>query len=180
MYSYDAVGNKITEVDPTTPQRQATYTYDRLNRLIRVVGTDPDGTATTYKPQATEYKYDNQGIQISVTTGTWNGTAIIDARITAYEHDGLGRVTKETLPDPDASGSGLGLLSTEFTYNGYGDVVSLKDQSGRTTNYEYDHMGRQVKEVLPPATLGATRAQTDTTYDADGRVLCRDGCLLGV
>ncbi|MBX3625343.1 MAG: LysM peptidoglycan-binding domain-containing protein [Rhizobacter sp.] len=108
------------------------------------------------------YTYDGLGNKLSFTNkkgSTWN-----------YTYDAAGRLETEvtpevalTLPGP-GSGGGAALgpsytsdarIVTRLTYDGLGNLSSRTEASGfvaeqRTTRYEYDAVGRQVRVIYPP------------------------------
>ena len=64
--------------------------------------------------------------------------------------------------------------TSETTYDAAGNVVAVEDARGNVANYEYDHMGRKIKETQPdPDGDGAntlTRPITQYAYDARGNL----------
>jgi RHS repeat-associated protein len=90
-YEYDGSGNLSATIDPLG--QRTSYVYDALNRLVKVIEADPDGTGPLKSP-VTIHVYDAAN-QLRQT---------IDARggITAYEYDLMGRNVRTTLPDSSA------------------------------------------------------------------------------
>ena len=143
------------------------YDYDALGRVIAehqspVVAENGDWVIPT-----TTYTYDAVG----------NTTSIKDPRenITNYEYDALGRKIVEYQPPVgDENSPTLREPTTYITYDLVGNVVSVTDPRGNTTDYGYDALGRLVKEQLPdpdPTDADPTRPTTTYTYDAVGNLL---------
>jgi RHS repeat-associated protein/uncharacterized repeat protein (TIGR01451 family) len=153
-YTYDAVGNRLTQSEDG--YGTTAYTYDALNRLVRATGpdgtlayaydavgnrltlTDTTGITTTYTYNAADqllqsigpvgtmqYQYDHRGNLITSTIGT---------TVTAYAYNGANRLTQIDLPD--------GTHQT-FTYDQSGLRRSRTDASG-TINYFYDFLSQNL------------------------------------
>src|SRR5262249_6899695 len=138
------------------------------------------------------YVYNGAGEKVSFTNkngATWD-----------YEYDSIGRLVKETTPlvalttvTTDATGRLLqGAVTQErvvnlTAYDALGNVTARTEAAGRpeqrTTRYEYDAMGRQVKTTFPSAGVydpaaddltgnGATgvAARTETTRPLSSQV----------
>jgi YD repeat-containing protein len=103
-----------------------------------------------------------------------------------YVHDAAGRLTQETSPAVDmtavtqdgagklvvdAAHSGVGSLVTSLAYDALGNLRSRTEALGRveqrTTSYEYDAAGRQVKVIYPPVGV-YTGAEDITINGAEG------------
>ena len=138
-YSYDAVGNQ-TELQHHNGTK-ALYSYDTLNRLIRLVHQDSqDATLASF-----DYTLSPTGERTKVTERT---------KTTTYTYDALGRLTTETIED-----SKNGDYTASYTYDGVGNrVQSIID--GVTTQYTYDENDRLTQQG------GATY-----TYDDNGNTL---------
>ena len=115
-YSYDPVGNRISETDANG--NVTTYSYDPLNRLVDI--TDALGNVSIYS-------YDPVGNRISETDANGN--------ITTYSYDPLNRLVDIT----DA----LGYVSN-YSYDPVGNRISETDANGNVTTYSYDPLNRLV------------------------------------
>lgn len=84
-------------------------------------------------------------------------TAVIDRinRISRYQYDSKGNVTKQTLPDGNYQ---------DLTYNGFSQVTSIRNERGKFTTLTYDAEGN-LTEVRDPL-----NNRTTYTYTANGRV----------
>jgi YD repeat-containing protein len=163
-----------TVTSSSTGTTTDTFQYDGLGRLIKETRPLPDTTSTSRITT-----YDAMGRQDSITTWSANPTAGINATKYTYD-DYAGRITSLQQPDnPDNrkqtfayTGSRvvtkqrfIGSSTTPTTvtenYDHLGQLVSIADGLGYTTNYAYDVGGR-----LKTVTMGA---QTRTfTYDNAG------------
>ena len=160
---YDGVGRvvKTTKHFDTTQQQDSpndevsTFTYDAAGRLA--TSTDAQGSSESFT-------YDGVGNKLTFTNkkgSVWH-----------YTYDAAGRVLTETSPEVDLAGvravtsaGGAELLEldpsavthaaivTAYAYDALGNLSSRTEAYGRpeqrTTSYEYDACGRQVKVVYP-------------------------------
>lgn len=141
-----------TQLGHVSFHRHSNFDYDAGGRLL--VSTDAYGFTESYS-------YDGVGNRTSFVNkkgATWN-----------YDYDSAGRLVKETSPtvyvthlsqngaqgvlDIDAAESQARRLDTVFTYDAIGNVTSRSEAYGlseqRTTRYEYDALGRQIKTIHP-------------------------------
>jgi YD repeat-containing protein len=130
--------------------RHTRYSYDGAGRLART--TDALGNSETYA-------YNALGQKTAFTNkagATWN-----------YDYDRAGRLVRETSPAvdlaavkeqggtlvPDAGNTGSQRVVTQLAYDSFGNLTSRTEALGRpeqrSTRYEYDKAGRQVKTVFP-------------------------------
>jgi YD repeat-containing protein len=134
---------------------------DELSRT-QSYGYDEIGRPTSYTAAPGiqwQFGYNKSHHQTSVTNP--RGFA------TAYVVDGLGRVTQETQPDPDAGGPLAAPVST-FTYNDASELLTATDPRSYVTAYTYDGVGR-LKTVTEPDPDGGgsqTNSVTPFHYDA--------------
>ena len=115
---YGPAGQLAAIVDPAGDRIE--YSYDIAGRITQVgqrVGVDVANTIDT--------TYDD----------SWQKTETEDAlgRLTVYDYDGVGQMTKTTFVDSS---------TVEITYDGIGNIESAKDQAGKLTQYEYDGRAR--------------------------------------
>ena len=103
MYTYDALGNVLTD---TNQDGQWVYTYDADSQLTQAVftpnGTDPDGLTA----QNLQYVYDAAGNRISETV---NGV------ITTYVVNNVNEYTSSTT---------AGVGTTTYQYDADGNLIS--------------------------------------------------------
>jgi YD repeat-containing protein len=175
-YTYDADGRVLTRVvDPAGLHLLTTYQYDGQGRELSV--TDAGGVLTTFTYDAvghmlsqvsdagpggihatSTYTYDGEGNVLTATVGA--GTAA--ARTTQYVYDSASpRRLVSTIVDP---GVGHLNLTTQYTYDSQGNVLSVTDPNGNTTHSVYDDANEKLFSVSP------TGAVTGYTYNADGQV----------
>ncbi len=173
-FEYDSAGNLRKEIDAAGST--ITYTYDLENH--RTSMTDRLGHVTNYSYDSdisesllsTEHVGANGSI-ITRTDYDWLGNAkrVTDARgtVATVTRNGANRVTQRT--DPlntvtylyDGNGNktrevqGVGSLDqrTDYTYDARDQIVSVKRYTDANTfvetRYQYDGLGRKVKEINP-------------------------------
>jgi len=129
-YSYDEVGNRLTQTD--AKQHTTSYQYDQRGR--RTHRTLPLG-------QSESYTYDVAGNLLSRTD--FNG------KITTYAYDNMNRLSSKT---PAAS---FNTVPVTFTYAASGKRATMVDASG-TTTYTYDGGDRLLQKVTPQGTISYT------------------------
>jgi YD repeat-containing protein len=116
--------------------------YDLNGRPLSI--SDPDGLATalTYHPR---------GWLVSRQVGT---------ELTSYTYDGVGQLTKVTLPDSSY---------VQYTYDGAHRLTQINDGLGNKIVYTLDAMGKRIKEEAfdPSNMLARTRQQI---YDSLNRL----------
>jgi len=147
-FTYDAAGNMLTLTDAKGAVTR--FEYNAKNRIIKTI--DPNGNATSYA-------YDLAGNRISGTDANGNTTF--------YEYNAQGQVTKIR----DALGN-----TTIYTYassgcpscgGGVDKLTALTDPNGNFTSYQYDTLGKLVKETDP------LDSATSYSYDARGNPVSR-------
>ncbi|WP_423034018.1 DUF6531 domain-containing protein [Undibacterium sp. Di26W] len=163
-YTYNNVGQMLTVTGPRTDVvDRTTYTYDTKGNLSTVsnaaghvttlanydgngrVGqiTDPNGLVTTlsYTPRGWLSQRVTNGDGVSETT--------------SYQYDGVGQMTKVTLPD----GS-----SISYTYDDAHRLIKINDSLGNSINYTLDIMSNRINETVTDSSGNLTR-QVSRVYD---------------
>lgn len=177
QYAYDALGRQIRVTDPLG--RVTLNAYNDLGRLTSVTQNYLQGQPQNYKDASgdqynliTTYTYDVSGNQIAVTD--------TKGVVTRTYYDAVGRAATVvrnftgTIPNPTPPARSnppdpLANLRTDTIYLGTGNVDSVVDEMGETTDYDYDALGRLVS-VLDPL-----QNSTSFEYDANGnRTLMTD------
>lgn len=129
---------------------QATYTYDKLGRIVQ--RTEIIGGATN----VFEYAYDSESRLISVVL---NGSATA-----AYSYDDNGNRLTGPVPGPaatyDAQDRLLAIDGASFTHTPNGERLT-RTVGPQSTTYTYDALGNLSRVVLPDA--------TQIEYLTDGR-----------
>jgi YD repeat-containing protein len=146
-YSYDLLGNRIAMVDPDGGE--FSYEYDAENHLTTF--TDPEG-------QVTSYSYDVMGRVIS--TSFPNQTATINS----YNEDNR-LATTVTSSDRDGI-----LASFAYSYDAVGNKLSMTEEDGGLTSYQYDAAYRLIRVDYPErAKQTATTAKNNCSDKGKGR-----------
>lgn len=137
-----------------------TTTYDAAGRAVSVslpVYTPPGGSPIT---ATTSTEYDSQGRPTKVTDPL--------NRVTTYGYDKHGRLTTETLPDPDGAGPRTAPVWTG-AYDRLGNVRDVTDPTGAHTSATRNDLDQQVTSTRSERVGGQTVYFTTTTaYDAAG------------
>jgi YD repeat-containing protein len=147
----------------TVGSETTTYDYDRVGQLTRI--TQPDGSFVSYQydnAHRLERIADSAGNSITYdldSAGNRTLERVRDAgnhivQIRSREFNALNRLVKAF----GAEGQ-----TTEYAYDGQGNVLTLKDPLGRQTVHQYDALNR-VRHVTSPAPTAAV-----TQYAYDGR-----------
>ncbi len=137
-YTYDKVGNLRTITDPRTNQVATTYTYDARYRVT----SESDGDNDT-----TSYTYDANNNMTSKTDPKGN--------LTEYSYDELNDLL---WIDQSASQGGISI----YVYDGNRNKIAQQDPDGNLVVYQYDARNEltDTYQDLSPGTLGkgSTRA----------------------
>ena len=139
--TYDAQGN-LTSVTNALGQSTAIGPYDANGRPLRM--TDTNGLVT-------QLTYDARGRLVTRNAG---------GETTTYTYDGVGQLTRVTLPD----GSSL-----QYTYDAAHRLTAITDSLGNRIAYTLDAMGNRTREDIYDAasTLVGTKRRV---YDTNNRL----------
>jgi RHS repeat-associated protein len=174
-FTYDVVGNRLTQTTTGSAAATVNYTYDTRDRLTNenstTYGYDVNGNLTSKSGEAT-YAWDFENRLTSATMSS--GTAVVHA----YDPDG-NRVQTSVTPSGGTAATTNFLVDTSGTT--LSQVAAESDNNGNLTAL-YVRMGDQLLAVMRPAAggtwstrfvhgdgLGSVRALTDesgTTVDA--------------
>ena len=168
--AYDWVsGWKLYDKDPRGYATE--YSYDRLGRLTDTLKPGDEaslpagnwGVSHTNAPWE-HYAYDDTALTATVTKGIYPSGTMKAYEVDSY--DSLGQLTRiDKYNTVGTSGNQLvGLAQTQIvttraTYDPWGDVASMTDPNGNTTNYSYDVRGRV--SVVTHADATKTRSVYD-------------------
>lgn len=158
-------------VTSTANDRSSSFVYDAAGRLTG--STDALGftESNTYNALGEKLTFTNKN------GATWN-----------YDYDAGGRLITETSPLVAVTGlqvnattgqlevnpalSGNASIVTRMSYDSLGNLLSRTEASGRaeerTTSYEYDAVGHQVKTIYPPVSVYNAAADNITVNGATG------------
>lgn len=172
-YEYDNEGQRIKQTDRNGVITN--FTYDGLGRLTQKKNNqDQDKNAVTFEYNllgnlirttdetgVTDYSYDQlarviQEQIIGKNQGETAGSGIV---VKKYGYDKLSRVTNFEIYNNSTLEQGV-----EYGYNELGQMTSLRE-GGANYGYEYDKVGRLVKEINP-----VTNVDTAYTYYTSGDV----------
>jgi YD repeat-containing protein len=155
-YSYDASGDVTQIVDPDN--RVTTSTYDgNGNELTRVV--DP-GSGGHINLTAT-YAYDSDNNVLTETDPA--------GIVTQYSYDapGTGNLIKDVHNYIAGQGSTSTInVTTTYTYDQYGEVLTQTDPKGMVTKYVYDGQGDRTSTIQNYVSGGGSDSQTNVTTSA--------------
>ena len=147
QYTYDSFGQVLTATDPNYKTTTTVYYAANDPNLgkrgnVQTI-TNPLGHVTTFTA------YDANGRPLSITdpNGTvtaltyhprgWLTSRTVGGEQTTYDYDGVGQLTKVTLPD----GSYV-----QYTYDGAHRLTQIQDGLGNKVVYTLDAMGNRIKE----------------------------------
>jgi YD repeat-containing protein len=164
-YTYNAVGQILTATGPRTDVSDITrYAYDESGNLSSVTNAAGHVTALT--------NYDANGhvgtivdpngatTNLSYTPRGWlsSRTLVADgaSETTTYEYDGVGQLSKVTLPDNSA---------IVYAYDDARRLTSVSDSLGNSIVYTLDSIGNRISEQVKDEN-GTLARQTSRIYDA--------------
>jgi RHS repeat-associated protein len=152
-YGYDAVGNRVTAVDPRG--NITTQVFDRLDRRVRInhpVYTPPGGTQLT---PFEAYGYDRVGNLVASTDRR--------GQTTDYLFDARNRVVRQL--DPQVTGQPT-RGATLLAYDDAGNRTSVTDPTGAATTFAADDLGRP-RTTTQVVRQDAPAGSFTTTFDHD-------------
>jgi YD repeat-containing protein len=146
VYDADDRLQTLTKQVTATVNRQRTYSYDALSRLIRISDTSAGSPGLALE----SHTYTLNGRDLAVTDA--------NAHTTAYAYDGFDRTLQTTFPD----------TSTElYQRDTNGNVVQTTTRSGLTIGYTFDGLNR----TLSKTPQGESAGKVTYGYDLSGRLL---------
>jgi RHS repeat-associated protein len=176
--TYDARGNLIARSTPIgLSTATTTYTYGDSAHPGDVTSmTDPNGHTSTYT-------YDAGGDRTSTTDASGDKTK--------YIYNSIGERLTMVSPKGNIPGANPTEFTTTYTYDPFGDVLTVTDPVGNKTTNTYDPNRNLVKvvdtsgnvtrnsydadneltELVRTNSAGHLLQTLATTYDADGNVL---------
>ncbi|NMO16825.1 hypothetical protein HPC49_04780 [Pyxidicoccus fallax] len=172
-FAYDRIGRLLSATDPATADNPSgvtnALTYDSLDRRTSLDNPDQNTTGLSDR-KALALAYD-------ATTGLLARTTDACARVTRYQYDPLGRVTRKELP---ADSGDTAARSVTYGYddpaaaNGLGERTRMAAQAADGTelyaySYGYDRFGHAARTALLLAGDASPYLQTEL-YDPLERV----------
>jgi len=177
-YIYDKLGRVVEE---RTSKKKVTYPNTEINTefLSTMYSYYSNGwlkTKTDYEGRSVEYCYDGDG-NITKEIVKVNNT---ESNVTEYTYNHLKKITTKNLhiKKGDIAGYDINnsedfILTTSYTYDKNGNLISIVDPKDTITTYTYDNMNRQIgisqestDENNTPVTIS-----TRKTYDSNGKIL---------
>jgi large repetitive protein len=155
QFFYNGDGKLIRQVD--AEGKETRFEYDLDGRLIKTI----DGNGNQI---ANEYADGAGGSSCPSCSGA-NGAGqpsrtIFPTFSRTYAYDSRGRKVQETdvLSETES-------YTTQFVYDGMGNILSQIDKEGNTTIYQYDELGRRIKVADPLNQI------TEYAYDNRGNLI---------
>jgi len=147
QYTYDLLGS-VTSVVPPVPIGSALMGNPAVSRTYDAIGNV--GTETSNGITST-YGYDLNGLLAKVTSTARAGAITL-------QRDGMGRATQVV----DTTGGAP--LATNTAFDLGGNLIRKSITGGVSTGFEYDPLGRVVKEVMENS-AASVACRTDYEYD---------------
>lgn len=171
IYEYDAVGNIVREVDENG--NAATYELDNINRITKVIDAEGNETELKYdnnsniveiidgNGHSTVYSYDELDFKISEVNaegeevkfdydseGLLTDEIAPDGIVKRYNYDKIYRLIRviENFHEGNVENSDTN-VDTLYSYDANGNLIEIKNPNENSTNFEYDPLNRQIKEV---------------------------------
>ncbi len=152
--TYDVAGRQITSTDPQG--RRTSTEYDLAGRAVAERHFSSTGALLTTATAA----YDGAGNLIASTSPRGVASSTPQQFTTTYSYDPISRLSSVAQPT-----SANHSITTAYRYDAAGNLTSLVDGRGNTTQYTYNAWELQTS-VIEPAT-GAHPALADRTWTSD-------------
>jgi YD repeat-containing protein len=173
-WTYDQYGRVLTATDPLGrvstntyyPNTEAQNTSLPNSRGMLATATNPLGhttTITSYNPHGQPLSItDANGLVTSMTYDTRQRmtTRTVNNQTTTYQYDGVGQLTKVTLPDASY---------LTYTYDGAHRLTQIQDGLNNKITYTLDNIGNRTAEYVTDAS-GALARTRSRVYDALNRL----------
>ena len=132
--AHDAAGNIISRTDSRGVM--ASYSYDRLNRLIKISYSQFGLNVTASGDQS--FNYDETGPGFSNSIGHLTSTRF-QGGWTQHAYDSGGRLTVDTQAVSPTAGSNTQEMTTRvgYSYDASGNLVAIQYPSGRVLHFWY-------------------------------------------
>lgn len=171
-YAYDEYGNRVSVNGPYTGSADTTrYYYDNLNRLIGVIGPDPDGTGALGHPASlTAYgtdrlpSYSQVGYTTGQPIGNFFATTFNKLSTTGLRRDSVGRVVSTRLRAGGTSGTTLAVSQSRYNADGTLDCSHLRMNETIITGNIIGYCSAST-----PGSFGPDRI-SETEYDAANQI----------
>ncbi|MGY8562893.1 putative Ig domain-containing protein [Paracidovorax citrulli] len=169
---YNAFGEIIAKdsnviLDLDTGNFAVQYDYDQMGNVI---SSNAEGGVKR------NYEYDRAGRAIKESHVVRDSNGNLVTVETTMEYDLRGNLVRQVLPgNTDQPGD---VSTVERSYDAWGNVLSMLDQRGGTTFYEYNQQNQVVREVKPTVrvlnsdgSVSNIAPETLWDYDALGRLV---------
>ena len=184
-YTYDYVGNLLTQKTAADAQKSLPYTvkyeYNENSQVVKTYNSANQYTTNTYNALGqltastdyagtpTTYTYDGLGRLLSQTITVDEGETVTSR----YEYDGCGNIIREWKP-VQAVGATERWSKTDYAYDSRGNLILVEQYDNEaelsSTAYTYDGVGN-----LLTMTVGGNT--TTYTYDRYGNVLTEQDAM---
>ena len=161
-YTYDRMGNKLTEGKLHDPANSETYTYDSAYRLVSFAG---DGETETWR-------LDGVGNWLSATT---NGVTQTRTYTSNNELSSITTGSTTTTIITDDNGNEINDGTYLYTYDAMNRLLTVTRISGNAliATYSYDALSRRVQKVVTNS--GSLNGTSDFYLDGEQEIEERSG-----
>jgi YD repeat-containing protein len=173
-------GVMTSETDLNTPSNSTSYTYNDANYWRLKASTDPSSAITNISYSTNPFSIEST-LNFNGSTSTANGLTTLDELgrthvsqrkqsqgATTYDsvetdYDGLGRVSKVSIPYSGTAGQTTAAAGTTTTYDALGRVTQITDAAGGSRNTPTVIMTCWWKSVPSPPAKIPRSASSNTT-----------------
>ena len=172
-YSYDTVGNRLTETrqnvevydgsggNLAAAPATVSYAYNGLGQVVSK--SEATGDTASYLYDTTGRLTSEQKQAFTNYLGATGITPTVD-----YRYDGLGNLMRTE----QAGSANAAARATSYNYGAGGLLASVTDATGQTRSYAYDKAGRAIRDQYTRTESDGTTTHTEavlSSFDVLGR-----------
>jgi RHS repeat-associated protein len=135
---------------------QSTYISEPFGGQWEIYTSQGSGCSTCSNRGNYQFQYDGSGNRVGATDPNGN--------ITMYSNDSSGDMTAQVAV------LGSTPVATTYTYNTFGEVLTMTDALGNVTTNTYDSHGNLLTVTTPPPSSNTSGSETQFTYNSIGEL----------